>query len=74
MLDQDLYVREKLNELKSANDRTAQSRVAGQRTPVVAPLARPLGRMLHHIAHRLEAWAAVSPDVERELKLRSKVR
>jgi hypothetical protein len=67
MLQQDFYVREKLKDLPETHHLSAQAasarvgKPAAAGKPALAPLARPLGRALHRIGHRLETWAAPTP-------------
>jgi hypothetical protein len=58
MLNHDMYVREKLREIRSGAAVCAQPVAQARGKPALAPLAKPLGYALHRIGHRLEAWAA----------------
>lgn len=64
MLDQELYTREKLKEIDAS--RRVRQAVPPAGKPALAPLARPLGRALHGLGHRLEVWAEQrdAPDLE----------
>lgn len=73
MLDQQLYASEKLRELEPGRISYAQPHMPPPGKPALAPLARPVGRVLHRLGHRLESWAA-PPDARElpEMELRGK--
>jgi hypothetical protein len=73
VLEQQYYANEKLRELESGRILCAQPEAPLHGKPALAPLARPVGRALHRLGHRLESWATTAADVEgSELGLRGK--
>lgn len=64
MLEQQLYTNEKLREFESQRMALAQAVAPAPGKPALAPLARPLGRVLHVLGHRLETWGTAPPESE----------
>ena len=62
MLHQHLYTTEKLREIESQRMTYVHAITKAPRKPTLAPLARPLGRALHGLGHRLETWATTPAD------------
>ncbi len=74
MLEQHLYATEKIRDAESRMH-CAQFVEQAPSKPALAPLARPVGRALHRLGHRLEAWASPNASSEvSELTLRRKAR
>jgi hypothetical protein len=75
VLHQHLYTSEKLREFQSQRMTCAQAVAPPPGKPALAPLARPLGRVLHGLGHRLESWATAPAEIEpAELRLRGRTR
>lgn len=64
MLDQDIYVREKLHELEQQQltHRSLQAATAPRRAPVISPVVRGTGRLLRRLGEGLESWGGHEPE------------
>jgi hypothetical protein len=62
MLEQEQYVKEKLREIESGRIVLLPEEVPHK--PALASVARPIGRALHRLGHRMESWATPSHDHE----------
>ena len=62
MLEQHLYASEKIREIDAELVPISKTARVGTVRPAFASLARPIGRALHRIGHRLESWA--TPPLE----------
>jgi hypothetical protein len=62
MLEQDYYVSEKLREIESGRVILLQEETPHK--PALASVARPIGRALHRLGHRMESWATPAADHE----------
>ena len=75
MLEHHLYATEKLREIASQRMTCAQAVAPPPGKPALAPLARPLGRALHGLAHRLETWATPPAEADvASMRLRGRPR
>jgi hypothetical protein len=77
MLNQHLYTGEKLREIETGRvvlmHEEAQAREAQAHSkPVLAPVARSAGHLLHTLGHRLEIWASPPEEDARELHMRTR--
>ncbi len=64
MLDQDIYVREKLRELEQQQltRLSLRARPDSARAPVISPFVRGAGRILRRLGEGLESWAGHEPE------------
>jgi len=75
VLEHYVYTNEKLREIESGRTLCSHAAAQPQGKPALAPLARPVGRLLHRFGHRLESWGASPGDSEvRDLRLRRRTR
>ncbi len=75
MFEQSYYVAEKLREIESGRILCSQAVAPPHGKPALAPLARPVGRALHYMGHRLESWAAAAGEGDvQDLRLRERTR
>ena len=75
MLELELYANEKLREIESGRMICAQAVPPPPGKPTLAPLARPLGRVLHRFGHRLETWATPPAEADvASMRLRGRPR
>ncbi|HET8943255.1 MAG TPA: hypothetical protein VFO59_00590 [Dehalococcoidia bacterium] len=64
MLHQDYYVREKLRDLERAQVTVLSRRPdsAPRDAPVIGPVVRRTGRLLHRLGAGLESWGCREPE------------
>jgi hypothetical protein len=75
MLHQHLYTTEKLREFDSQRTTCVRAMTPPPGKPTLAPLARPLGRVLHGLGHRLETWATPPAEADvASMRLRGRQR